>query len=134
MKIKCLFVVVLLFVNFTLIESLRGVRHRTTQHLVVRRHYLNKPRLKSRQYFTAGNGDAENTNKWVEPLPPISPDHPSMQQAKRLNYLASNKKGARSNIGRVLSGGQQLHFSMELFRSSYVICDWCSLHSASLSV
>lgn len=107
MKIKWFFVVVLLFVNFTLIECLRGVMsppYRARQRLYTRRYFRNKYRSTPRKYFIVENGDAGNANKWVEPLPPISPDHPSMQQAKRLNYLASNKKGAKSNIGRLLSG------------------------------
>lgn len=110
MKITWFFIfVLLLFVNFTLIESFRaamGHRHRNRQRLYVRRYYRPKSGSTFRKYFVLEKGDAinQNANKWVETSPPISPDHPSMQEAKRLNYLASNKKGARSNIGRLLSG------------------------------
>lgn len=39
--------------------------------------------------------------KWVDTPPP--PDRSLMENAKRLNYLATNKKDAASNIGRILS-------------------------------
>ncbi|KAG4074636.1 hypothetical protein HA402_004507 [Bradysia odoriphaga] len=108
MKIQWFFaVILLLFVNFTLIESRGGHGgrgFRVTQHVSknIGRHSRNQPRSSSGNL--AGNGHAGNANKWVEPIPPISPDHPSMQQSKRLNYLASNRKEARSNVGRLLSG------------------------------
>lgn len=99
--------VVLLLTNFTLVESYKafggGMR---TKQVRTRRRFYHKKSGSSRYYtFSKVEAKDENVNKFVVTSPPILPDHPSMQHAKRLNYLATNKKAAKSNIGRLISSG-----------------------------
>lgn len=96
MKINWFFVVILLLANFTLIESV----NRKPSLYVRRRIY--RPKSGSTRYFGFQKIEAKK-NDWIETPPPVSPDR-SLNNAKRLNYLATHKKEVKSNIGRILSG------------------------------
>lgn len=101
-KIYWLFVIILLFMNFTLIESIRGYgrafRNRQYRH---NRRYIYRPKSRSSlgQYYEPEKIETKN-HVYVERAKLPDP----MQNEKRLNYLATNKKEGRSNIGRLLSG------------------------------
>lgn len=109
MKIKWFFVIILLLVSFTLIESgMRGVVGRgfriasSVSHTSRSRSYY--PRSSSGNYGKReGVVVNEHKEKWIVlPLPP--PDRSLMENPERLNYLAANRKDGKSNIGRLLSG------------------------------
>lgn len=104
MKVKIywwFFVVVLLVANFTLIESFKGWYRSLHNRSPYVRRRLYRPRSTPRKYFAREKIEAKNQKAWVETPPP---PHRSMQYEKRLNYLAANKNGGKSNIGRILSG------------------------------
>lgn len=110
MKISLFFVVILLLVNFTLIESVMmrgatgaGLRGRSQMN-TRRRFYRPKSSSSYRQYYRLSSAEANefNANKFVEA--PRPPDRSLMENPKRLKFLAANKKQGKSNIGRLLSG------------------------------
>lgn len=109
MKIIWFVVIIVLLVNFTLIESARvwsTASFRRRPSLYVRRRFY-RPKSTSiyRNYGSWTSEDKSKTKTLVD-VPP-RPDHSLlMNNPKRLNYLASVKnKETKSNVGRILSGG-----------------------------
>lgn len=110
MKIERLFVIIFLLVGFTLTESVMmgggGRMGYTGRARTYNRRKLYRPRTSYTSYGT-WQGPKENDfkEKFIVPLPP--PDRSLMENPKRLEYLAANRKEGKSNIGRVLSGNSR---------------------------
>ncbi len=107
MKVKIIwfFVFIVLLVNITPIESTRigGAGLRKKPSIWTRRYFKNRRYGSGTKYANYIPPEAMETtgDKWVQPLAPVSRD--LMENPKRLKYLAENKNGGKSNIGRALT-------------------------------